>query len=101
MGNKAILTKGLGINGCTAKDRKNKAKIDKVRGWSEVEKKLKENKCEGKERQVEVEERNRVENSGKKMRRGGGRAAGLREWQRGSFELEREEKGLWEGRGTL
>lgn len=38
MGNKAILTEGLGINGCTAKDRKNKVKIDKVRGWSEAEK---------------------------------------------------------------
>lgn len=38
MGNKAILTKGLGINGCTAKDRKNKVKIDNVRGWSGVEK---------------------------------------------------------------
>lgn len=38
MGNKAILTQGLGINGCTVKDRKNKVKIDKVRGWSEAEK---------------------------------------------------------------
>lgn len=38
MGNKAILAKGLGINWCTAKDRKNKVKIDKVRGWSEAEK---------------------------------------------------------------
>lgn len=38
MGNKTILAKGLGINGCTAKDRKNKVKIDKVRGWSEAEK---------------------------------------------------------------
>lgn len=38
MGNKVILAKGLGINGCTAKDRKNKVKIDKVRGWSEAEK---------------------------------------------------------------
>ena len=27
-----------------------------------------------------------------KIRRAGGRAEGLREWQRGSFELEREEK---------
>lgn len=34
-----------------------------------------------------------------KLRRAGGRAEGLREWQRGSFELEREEKGLWEGNG--
>lgn len=32
-------------------------------------------------------------------RRAGGRDEGLREWQRGSFELEQEEKGLWEGRG--
>lgn len=71
MGNKVILTKGLGIKGSTAKDRKNKAKIDKVRGWSEAEKKLKENKWEGRERQVEVEERDRVENSGKKIRREG------------------------------
>ncbi len=38
MGNKAILTRGVGIHGCTAKDRKNKVKIDKVRGWSEAEK---------------------------------------------------------------
>lgn len=38
MGNKAILARGLGINWCTAKDRKNKVRIDKVRGWSEVEK---------------------------------------------------------------
>lgn len=38
MGNKANLAQGLGINGCTAKDRKNKVKIDKARGWSEVEK---------------------------------------------------------------
>lgn len=79
MGNKAILTKGLGIHGCTAKDRKNKVKIDKVRGWSKAEK-LKENKWEGSERKVEVGEQNRVENSGKK-RRAGGRAEGLRECQ--------------------
>lgn len=38
VGNEALLTKGLGINGCTARDRKNKVKIDKVRGWSEAEK---------------------------------------------------------------
>lgn len=34
-----------------------------------------------------------MENSGKN------KEGGLREWQRGSFELEREEKGLWEGKG--
>ena len=38
MGNKAILAKGLGINWYAVKDRKNKVKIDKVRGWSEAEK---------------------------------------------------------------
>lgn len=62
MGNKAILKKGLGIKGCTARDRKNKVKIDKVRGWGE---KLKENKWEGRKRQAEVEEQNSLENSGK------------------------------------
>lgn len=38
MGNKTNSTEGLGINGCTAIDRKNNLKIDKVRGWSEAEK---------------------------------------------------------------
>lgn len=44
MGNKVILTKGLGKKGSTAKDRKNKAKIDKVRGWSAAAKKKKKKK---------------------------------------------------------
>lgn len=43
-----------------------------------------------------------MENSGKKIRRAGGREGGvegLREWQRGPFELERVMKGLWKGKG--
>lgn len=39
---------------------------------------------------------------GKKIRRAGGREGGvegLREWQRGPFELERVMKGLWKGKG--
>lgn len=45
MGNKVNLAAGLGINGCSARDRKNKVQIDKARG----QRKLKENKWEGRE----------------------------------------------------
>lgn len=38
VGTKVILAEGFGINEFLAKDRKNKAKIDKVRGWSEAKK---------------------------------------------------------------
>lgn len=38
MGNNATVVTGLGINGCTGKDKKNKEQIDKAGGWSEAEK---------------------------------------------------------------
>lgn len=52
-----------------------------------------------------VEERKAAERTGFGVESSGKHEAGLkglREWQRGSFELEQAEKGIWErGGGTL
>lgn len=74
MGNKAILKKGLGIKGCTARDRKNKVKIDKVRGWGENERKINGRAEKGKQKW-----RSRIVwKTVEKLRRTGRRAEGLR-----------------------
>lgn len=62
-------------------------------GW----KKLKENKWEGKERQVEVEEQNRVENSGKNKEEGGLRASGS--GSEGRLSWSERRRGFGRGKG--